>query len=274
MRRPGNKKKENMKKIVGTLAGIGLAVLFFMLLTFYGKTAPENPMKNGEADASHMYLTSSTLAMDKEKLASVENANISSGDSENQAEEEQQEEEQQEEEEQEQEEQEQQEEQQEEQQQEEQQEASNPEQTVMDTVQTTLPDSLMNLIQKNEITDTGKNDPTQPGDGDGPSDQPGENTGNGNSGGIPSDGGQQSTLNPSQSEALFTTSFQDGEEVTEQEYPFSITLTEKGKQLTLVSMNVNLNGSSRICKNHDSLTLKEGANSVYVTVRFRDGKYN
>ena len=39
-------------------------------------------------------------------------------------------------------------------------------------------------------------------------------------------------------------------------------------------MTVTQNGSSRICKSHDSLTLKEGANTVSVTVRFRDGKYN
>lgn len=81
-------------------------------------------------------------------------------------------------------------------------------------------------------------------------------------------------MNPSQSAALFTTSLKDGDEVTDPEYPFTVDLTEKGKQLTLVSMTVNLNGSGRICRSRDSLTLKEGANSVYVTVRFRDSKYN
>ena len=84
MKKP-DRRKENRKKAAGALAGLGLAVFFFILLFGFGKADPENPMENTTADASHMYLTSSTLAMDKEKLASVENANISSGGSENQA---------------------------------------------------------------------------------------------------------------------------------------------------------------------------------------------
>ena len=59
---------EKGRKIVGTLAGVGLAVLFFVFLLGFGKTAPENPMEDQKADASHMYLTSSTLAMDKDCL--------------------------------------------------------------------------------------------------------------------------------------------------------------------------------------------------------------
>ena len=280
MKKP-DRRKENRKKAAGALAGLGLAVFFFILLFGFGKADPENPMENTTADASHMYLTSSTLAMDKEKLASVENANISSGGSENQA---QQEEEQQEEEEQEQEETQEDQKQSEEEQQQDVQQQENEQQTAQDTTSTSantdsqlnVSDSLLNLIQKNPGSGNNGSGSDENGgqgsDGD-------KNNGNGNpdnNGGnkIPSDGGQQTTLNPSQSEALFTTSLKDGDEVTDPEYPFTITLTEKGKQLTLVSMTVTQNGSSRICKSHDSLTLKEGANTVSVTVRFRDGKYN
>lgn len=280
MKKP-DRRKENRKKAAGALAGLGLAVFFFILLFGFGKADPENPMENTTADASHMYLTSSTLAMDKEKLASVENANISSGGSENQA---QQEEEQQEEEEQEQEETQEDQKQSEEEQQQDVQQQENEQQTAQDTTSTSantdsqlnVSDSLLNLIQKNPGSGNNGSGSDENGgqgsDGD-------KNNGNGNpdnNGGnkIPSDGGQQTTLNPSQSEVLFTTSLKDGDEVTDPEYPFTITLTEKGKQLTLVSMTVTQNGSSRICKSHDSLTLKEGANTVSVTVRFRDGKYN
>lgn len=280
MKKP-DRRKENRKKAAGALAGLGLAVFFFILLFGFGKADPENPMENTTADASHMYLTSSTLAMDKEKLASVENANISSGGSENQA---QQEEEQQEEEEQEQEETQEDQKQSEEEQQQDVQQQENEQQTAQDTTSTSantdsqlnVSDSLLNLIQKNPGSgDNGSGSDENGGQGsDG--DKNNENGNPDNNGGnkIPSDGGQQTTLNPSQSEALFTTSLKDGDEVTDPEYPFTITLTEKGKQLTLVSMTVTQNGSSRICKSHDSLTLKEGANTVSVTVRFRDGKYN
>ena len=146
-------RKENRKKAAGALAGLGLAVFFFILLFGFGKADPENPMENTTADASHMYLTSSTLAMDKEKLASVENANISSGGSENQA---QQEEEQQEEEEQEQEETQEDQKQSEEEQQQDVQQQENEQQTAQDTTSTSantdsqlnVSDSLLNLIQK------------------------------------------------------------------------------------------------------------------------------
>ena len=66
MKKP-DRRKENRKKAAGALAGLGLAVFFFILLFGFGKADPENPMENTTADASHMYLTSSTLAMDKEK---------------------------------------------------------------------------------------------------------------------------------------------------------------------------------------------------------------
>lgn len=279
MKKP-DRRKENRRKAAGALAGLGLAVFFFILLFGFGKADPENPMENTAADASHMYLTSSTLAMDKEKLASVENANISSGGSESQA---QQEEEQQEEEEQEQEEtQEDQTQSQEEQQQDVQQQENQEQQTQQNATNTAadsqvnVSDSLMNLIQKNQGSGNNGSGSDENGGQGSDDDKNNGNGGSGNTGGnkIPSDGGQQTTLNPSQSEALFTTSLKDGDEVTDSDYPFTITLTEKGKQLTLVSMTVTHNGSSRICKSHDSLTLKEGANTVSVTVRFRDGKYN
>ena len=91
-----SKSRKKLKKIILELAGICLAVLFFVLLAGFGRTAPENPMEEGKADASRMYLTSSTLAMDEKQLAGVENANISSGGTGNSAEtqEEEQEEEQ------------------------------------------------------------------------------------------------------------------------------------------------------------------------------------
>ena len=280
MKKP-DRRKENRKKAAGALAGLGLAVFFFILLFGFGKADPENPMENTTADASHMYLTSSTLAMDKEKLASVENANISSGGSENQA---QQEEEQQEEEEQEQEETQEDQKHSEEEQQQDVQQQENEQQTAQDTTSTSantdsqlnVSDSLLNLIQKNPGSGNNGSGSDENGGQGSDGDKNNENGNPDNNGGnkIPSDGGQQTTLNPSQSEALFTTSLKDGDEVTDPEYPFTITLTEKGKQLTLVSMTVTQNGSSRICKSHDSLTLKEGANTVSVTVRFRDGKYN
>ena len=65
------------KKKLGSIAAAGMAVLFLVLIFL------ENPMETKNSDASHMYLTSSTLAMDQEKLAGVENANIHTGDTEN-----------------------------------------------------------------------------------------------------------------------------------------------------------------------------------------------
>ncbi|WP_455190512.1 hypothetical protein [Eubacterium ramulus] len=269
MKKPGSRNRKNKKKIAGALAGVGIVALFLALMISFGKTAPENPMDKNRADASRMYLLSSTLDMDMDQLANIGNANINAGDSKNQAEQEDQQQEE-----------EQQEQNQDTPQQEQQQnqDTQNPNQdqntsdpNIQDTVAANIPGSLMNLIQKNQTGGSGNGSSDQPGDGQG--DGPNNGTTGGNSG-IPSDGGQQTTLNPSQSAALFTTSLKDGDEVTDPEYPFTVDLTEKGKQLTLVSITVNLNGSGRICKSRDSLTLKEGANSVYVTVRFRDSKYN
>lgn len=245
---------EKGRKIVGTLAGVGLAVLFFVFLLGFGKTAPENPMEDQKADASHMYLTSSTLAMDKEALADVENANISSGGSKESVEEEKEEQQEQQD--------------QQEQQQEEQQENQNDQQGQSKSP-TQIDNSLMSLIRKNQTGDSNNSENTGNNGNDN-----GNGGGNGGNSGNPSSGGQQTTLNPSQSSALFTTSIVDGDEVEKAEYPFTITLTEKGKQLTLVSMSYTLNSSAHTCASSDSMKLKEGVNTVYVTVRFRDSKYN
>ena len=75
----GKRKQNKIRKAGAAAAILGLAVLFFAFLAGFGRTAPDNPMEDGNADASRMYLTSSTLAMDEEQLANVENANISSG---------------------------------------------------------------------------------------------------------------------------------------------------------------------------------------------------
>ena len=97
MKKPGSRNRKNKKKIAGALAGLGIVALLLALMISFGKTAPENPMDKNRADASRMYLLSSTLDMDMDQLANIGNANINAGDSKDQAEqeEEQQEEEQQ-----------------------------------------------------------------------------------------------------------------------------------------------------------------------------------
>lgn len=282
MKKMGHRKHTRSRKAVSALAGVILAAVFFVPLFLNGITAPENPMEKKDAKASHMYLTSSTLAMDKQKLADIENANISSGgdndtaDAQDEEEPDEQEEKN--------------DEQNSEENQQEQQSdettSQDPENTQdtqdgentasSDASDVTIPDSLMNLIQKNDATTPGNTGTGTSGDQNATGGDNG-NGGNGNQTGgdtIPADGGQQTTLNPSQSKELFTTSLVDGDEVTDPSYPFTITLTPKGMQLKLVSMTVTQNGSSRICKSQDTLTLKEGANTVSITVRFRDSKYN
>ena len=90
MNRPGSRNRKNKKKITGALAGAGIVALFLALMISFGKTAPENPMDRNRADASRMYLLSSTLDMDMDQLANIGNANINAGDSANQAEQEEQ----------------------------------------------------------------------------------------------------------------------------------------------------------------------------------------
>ena len=88
-----NKFRQKIKKTGAALASVCLAAVLMFLAAGFGHTAPENPMASQEADASRMYLTSSTLAMDQEQLAGVENANINSGESGSEAEQEEEEDE-------------------------------------------------------------------------------------------------------------------------------------------------------------------------------------
>ena len=80
MNRPGSRNRKNKKKIRGALAGAGIVALFLALMISFGKTAPENPMDRNRADASRMYLLSSTLDMDMDQLANIGNANINAKD--------------------------------------------------------------------------------------------------------------------------------------------------------------------------------------------------
>ena len=263
----GKRKQNKIRKAGAAAAILGLAVLFFAFLAGFGRTAPDNPMEDGNADASRMYLTSSTLAMDEEQLANVENANISSGGAKGAAPEEEQKEEEQEEEE-----------------QQEQLQASQEEQQgqtqqieadsqVTDTnVTANSPsiDSLLSLIQKQESGQTpGGGNQGGGGSGSGDDGQEGEGGGNQGGNGQTPSGGDSTTLDPDASALLFTTSLADGT-VTESEYPFSISLTKAGEKLTLVSRTVTLNGMPKGCKEQDHVTLQEGANTISITLRFRD----
>ena len=279
MRKPVFGKKA--RKMGAALAVTGLAVLFFVLMTGFGHTAPANPMEDQEANASRMYLTSSTLAMDQEELEGVENANINSGGNGEETQQEDQEEEDQEDQEEDQQDQSQEENQEDpqdtedqEEQEEQDQEEDRQTQETNSSPTTASHTSLKSLIRKNQTSSGQSTADGGSGSGSGSGDDSGsgDSTG-GNSGGIPSDGGQQTQLNAEQSKTLFTTSLQD-DQVTDSAYPFTISLTDKGRQLSLISMNVSLNGSSRACSSSDSLTLQEGENQVYVWLRFRDSKYN
>lgn len=81
--------------------------------------------------------------------------------------------------------------------------------------QLNVSDSLLNLIQKNPGSGNNGSGSDENGGQGSDGDKNNENGNPDNNGGnkIPSDGGQQTTLNPSQSEALFTTSLKDGDEV-------------------------------------------------------------
>ena len=65
MKKP-DRRKENRKIAAGAVSVLGLAVFFFIVLFGFGKADPENPMENTTAVCSHMYLSSSTLALYKE----------------------------------------------------------------------------------------------------------------------------------------------------------------------------------------------------------------
>ena len=117
----------------------------------------------------------------------------------------------------------------------------------------------MNLIQKNQSSGSGNGSSDQPGDDQG--NGSGDGTTGGNSG-IPSDGGESADHIESITVCGVIYYKSEGRRWGDRSgYPFTVDLTEKGRQLTLVSMTVNLNGSGRICRSRDSLTLKEGANS-------------
>ena len=68
MNRPGSRNRKNKKKITGALAGAGIVALVLALMISFGKTAPENPMDRNRADASRMYLLSSTLDRNKIRI--------------------------------------------------------------------------------------------------------------------------------------------------------------------------------------------------------------
>lgn len=278
------KYKQFAKKTFIACAVVLGILLLFVILMGWNKGKPENPMDE-EADASRMYRTTSTLAMDESLLEGIENANISSGGEETTQEKGQEEEKKEEQEEQQ--EQNQQEEQQEENQQQEQEQQSQNEQKETNTENqgNTLPnsnssgnspvinDSLMSLIQNHKPGGNSNPDAQNPGNGDDGNGSGGNEPGNGDDD-KPVTGGDDFVLDPEESQELFTTSIIDGEQVSEPDYYFTVTLTEKGKAQKLISQTVTVNGNSKNFENGDSVKLKEGANSIVVTLRFRDKNYN
>lgn len=255
---------KKVNKPVTTAAVIFLLLLLFVLLTGQKSVSPSNPMDEQEADASTMYLTSSTLAMDESLLDGVENANISSGTGDGEQEDSRMqqadvtpepEKEQTE---------------QEEVQQEQPEDTKEPLQQETNPDTSPVVDSLITLIQKNEDSKQNqqKNNTEQNGSEDGSVTE--DSTGESGSEGS----GQHSTLSPDASSELFTTSIVDGERRTESDYYFTITLTAKGKAQNLISQTVTVNGTTRSFTNGDHIVLQEGANSIVVTLRFRDKNYN
>ena len=61
VRMDGKRKQNKIRKAGAAAAMLGLAVLFFTFLAGFGRTAPDNPMEDGNADASRMYLTLSLI---------------------------------------------------------------------------------------------------------------------------------------------------------------------------------------------------------------------
>ena len=261
-----NKFRQIIKKTGAALASVCLAAVLMFLAAGFGHTAPENPMASQEADASRMYLTSSTLAMDQEKLASVENANISSGGADSAAAQEKEQEEQQD--------------QRQEDQQEDQenqelrqgQQNTNNYTSEQNTPSGQVSNSLLSLIQKNQSGNT-QNGNTG-GNGGGIGENGGGGEPGGDSGNTPTEGGSSHTLNPNQSSELFYTTIEDQKRTNDPNYPFTIHLTEKGKQLSISSITVVRNKDSKEGKleEEDSLELEEGANFVEVILKFRSGR--
>jgi len=264
-----NKFRQIIKKTGAALASVCLAAVLMFLTAGFGHTAPENPMASQEADASRMYLTSSTLAMDQEKLASVENANISSGGADSAAAQEKEQEEQQD---QRQEDQQNQQEDQENQELRQGQQNTNNYTSEQNTPSGQVSNSLLSLIQKNQSGNT-QNGNTG-GNGGGIGENGGGGEPGGDSGNTPTEGGSSHTLNPNQSSELFYTTIEDQKRTNDPNYPFTIHLTEKGKQLSISSITVVRNKDSKEGKleEEDSLELEEGANFVEVILKFRSGR--
>ena len=259
---------ETLKKIGAASAAVCLAALFFIMLAVSGHTAPENPMEDKDADASRMYLTSSTLAMDETQLADVENANINTGEEGHKEAQEEKEKEQEED----------QAEQGEMQQEDDNAQENQREQVNANTSDPSLStpsrDSLLALIDKHKNNDP--SNPSQGGEGPGGGEGDHGNQGGGEPGGNgsnPTEGGKVITLNPEESSNLFETNLKNGR-VDEPKYDLKITLTEKGKKLKLLSRKVTRNGSSFLYPKDKGISLEQGHNKVSVTLCFRDPKTN
>lgn len=251
--------KKLKKPVTAAAALLGLFLLV-LLLAKSNSTDPENPMEGEDANASRMYVTSSNLAVDESLLENIPNANISQAgateDVRQQEEDKAQEQDEKE---------------TEETQEQNEEEQHDEELENVNSSQSSSYESLLPLIQKNEMTD-------QPSGGGGTSvgggSVSGDNAGGGSSGSNPAQGGTGNTLTPEESGALFYTSIVDGEVVLDPTYFFTITLTERGKALNLVSQTVTVNGASKSFVNGDSVLLSEGANQIQVTLRFRDKEHN
>lgn len=245
---------KNVKKIVSSAAVIAGILLFILLLAGRKGTDPSNPMEK-EADPSRMYQTASVLAMDQSVLEGIANVNIQTQAGEEQTEEEQKEEEQKEE-------------QSEEQTEEEQQREDGEESGENPGTEAQVPglnsdslSGLLPLISRNP----GKNNS---GSGEqGEIQNPGEGDGEGEGEGTVHGGTDQ---NPDPSAEWFVTSILDQDTIEIPEYPFTITLTEAGKNLSVVSRSLEVNGELRSCGYEDTAVLKEGSNQVRVTLQFQN----
>lgn len=251
---------KKLKKLFAATAIILCVSLFFALLTGQTPGTLQNPMDQEQADASRMYLTSSTLAMDQSLLDGVENANISSGGGEDSQEDAQTEEEQ------EQQEQETDNENQDAQQQNENNE--NPQEpsqqeNVLASLGADSLSSLLPLIQ-NHQSGTGGSGDDETGGGEG-----GGGTGSG-SGGTATPTPTPEPGTPPLDAEWFTTTIEDGATVEEKEYPFTISLTDVAKQMAVVSRTMEVNGNLSSCEYQDTLALSEGANDITITLQFTD----
>lgn len=269
--------KKSKKPIMAVLSSV-LLVLAVVLLFGQTKAEPENPMDGKNKQASQMYLTSSRLAMDRSLLEGVENANIHAGDSENRTDGQGQQNKP--------------EEVQENQDQpQDRNDSGDPENRdsesgePTDRRQDSTPQEngqagedgaagtkgLRSLIARKQAeggTDSsGAGNGTKPGGGNG-------DQGSGGGTQKPVWGGSENQVSPDEASELFTTSIKNGETVTKPDYFFTVSLTEKGKKLTLVSTTAEVNGAAAPFESGGSVTLREGRNTIVVTLRFRDEKLN